>query len=176
MKQLGLYVLIVLLSSCTHQPVSDINSPLYSVPAGSTLSLNRDIVIPPNRARIFIQNDTVFDSINAVNEYYPFCEFEILTLSKHAQKVHADTFNIIKVIDETLTGNKPLLYASLIVSDTAPLLIAYNTIYYLQSEKQPDVYRLMCLYWTDPGPDSFLSFTEIRDTLGTLITFKLKTV
>ncbi len=176
MKQLGLFVLIVLLSSCLHHPVKDINSPLYSVPAGSTLSLNRDIIIPPNRARVFIQNDSVFDNINSVDEYYPFCEFEILTLSQQAQTVHADTFIIYKVIDETLTSNKPLMYASLRIADTAPLLIAYNTVYYLRSEKQPDVYRLMCLYWTDMGTDDFLSFTQIRQTLGTLITFQLKTL
>lgn len=173
MKQTSLIVLIVLLSSCSHHPVSDINSPLYSVPAGSTLSLNRDILIAPNRARVYIQNDTVHDSVNDINEYYPYCEFEILTLSEQPQRVHADTFIISRVVDETLTSNKPLLYASLRLTDTAPLLIAYNTVYYLKSDQQPDVYRLMCLYWTDLGVDDFLSFTEIRQTLGTLITFQV---
>ena len=176
MKWLTLILILftTLLSGCELQPVTDSNSPFYSVPEGSRLILNQQLTIPAGQARIFIQNQQLYNNVNLIDQYHPYCEFEVKTLSQSLQQIQPDDFIIYRVVDEeTQAAREPVLYASLKLSDIAPLLVAYNTTFYLKSAKQPDVLRLNCLHWDDLNANRYLSFTEISSTLGKVFSFIL---
>ena len=172
MKQMTLILVLLLLSACQTRDYP-ITSPYYRIPLGSQLVLHQDITIPANRARVLIQNGRIQERRD-IDQYYPFCEFEILTLKDTDQVIKADTFNIHKLDKRMETSSQPILYASLVSDRLESRLIAYNTQYYLRSDRQPDVYRLMCLYWTDNSLDNHLTHEQIQQTLGKLFSFVIR--
>ena len=137
---------------------------------GSLLILNKDVTIPANHARVIIQNGRIL-SRRDVDQYYPFCEFEILTLSESDQVIHPDQFKIHKLDKRMDTSSQPVMYASLADSQFDRPLIAYNTVMYLSSDKQPDVYRMSCMYWTDDSMATHLTQNQINATLGDIFQF-----
>ena len=145
-------VLVILttisLTACEHQPVDPFNSPYYRVPVQSTLKLHQPLTIPANQARVLIQNGKIL-SRSQIDQYYPHCEFEIRTLKDAAQTITPDSFIVIKVARDMESSLDEIMYASMVADNSGFSLIAYSTLYYLQSDKQPDVLRMTCLYWTD---------------------------
>jgi hypothetical protein len=53
-----------------------------------------------------------------------------------------------------------------------PMLV-FSTRLALRSDRQPDIYRLTCMYWGSPGFDAHLTITDIRRTLTPLFTLNL---
>ena len=173
MKAIPILVLFIIsLTACEHPGVRDVNSPYYRIPPGSLLVLHQQLTIPANQARVLIQNGQL-KSRRDIDQYYPYCEFEILTLSEQDQHIHADQFTIYKSTKQMEFSSLPVMYASLVMNHLESRLVAYNTTYYLRSEKQPDVYRMMCLYWTDDSMDDFLTQNAIEKTLGNLFSFNI---
>ncbi len=161
----------LLLAAC--QPrVYPIESPYYRIPAGSELILHRNITIPPVHARVYIQNGRL-QKRKAINQYYPYCEFEILTLSEQDQVIQPDRFRIHKLSKQMETSRQQVMYASASLDQLDKPLIAYNTVIYLSSSRQPDVYRLSCMYWTDDNMDNHLTLKQIRTTLGDLFSIEI---
>jgi hypothetical protein len=167
-----IFVLTCLLLVACQPRVYPIDSPYYRIPLGSELILNKNITIPPNRARVFIQNGHLLKA-NAVDQYYPFCEFEILTLSDQSQTIQTDRFQIHELSKQMKTSRQQLRYASTSLDHLDQPLIAYNTVMYLTSSRQPDVYRLSCMYWTDDNMDNHLTLEQIRKTLGKLFSIDI---
>lgn len=173
MRNYLLIVLALLLTGC--QPaVYPIDSPYYRIPLGSILVLNRDLTIPPHQARVIIQYGQVV-SRKERDQYYPYCEFEILTLSESPQVIHPDRFSIQRLNKHMETSRQAVMYASLSLLGRDNPLVAYNTKMYLSSSVQPDVYRMSCMYWTDDAMDDHLTLQQIRDTLGEIFTIKIDT-
>ena len=172
MKQMTLFLGLLMLAACQTRDYP-ITSPFYLIPLGSHLVLHQDITIPANRARALIQNGHILERRD-IDQYYPFCEFEILTLKDTDQVIKADTFTIHKLDKRMETSSQPIRYASLVSDRFESRLIAYNTQYYLHSDRQPDVYRLMCLYWTDNSMDNHLTHDQIQQALGKLFSFVIR--
>lgn len=160
------------------------NSPFYVVPPGSRLSLTQPVVIPPDRASIYIQNGQVMPNTE-VQHYAPFCKLELYSLSPNARTVQPSELQITKTVQEethgAYTSNEPLRYAQLgrfsvaqIGGDGgAPPLQSFSTRMQLRSEKQPDVFRMTCAQWGYPGQDRHVTISEIRRTLDPLLTLTL---
>ena len=172
MKFLAIYIsALIFLTGCHHHNIDSFDSPFYKVPINSKLVLNQDIVIPPNRARVLIQYGKIL-SRRQIDQYYPYCEFEIRTLSNQEQIIKADEFIVIRLKQDVETSLNNIMYAS-VSNDRGSLLVAYNTMYHLESIRQPDVLRLMCMYWTDDSLDHYLTHNETRQALGDLFSFQL---
>jgi hypothetical protein len=171
MNKVLIALMSLLLLACSQAMVPKFDSPWYRVPLGSQLILHQPLTIPANRARIFIQNGRVFNRHPDIDQYYPYCEFEIRTLKVSDQVIQADRFRVHKLSRRIETSLQPVLLASLSDSQFDTPLVAYNTEFYLSSDKQPDVYRLACMYWTDDSMDAYLSQNQINATLGDLFSF-----
>lgn len=158
--------LILSLTACSMAPITDETSPFYSLPVGSSLELHQSLDIQPNHARTFIQYGKVIKE-KAIDRYYPYCEFEISTLSDDIQTIMPDVFEIYKVNDNEHEVSRYFMYASLFLTqDDGPLILGYATEYSLRSEQQPQVHKLICLYWDDPNTGKYLSLTDIKQALG----------
>src|SRR4051794_28489494 len=73
------------------------NSPYYVVPAGSRLTLNQSVTIPPDSASVYIQNGQTMGNTQVLH-YYPFCKFEVYHRGGEAQTVAPDSIVITRVI------------------------------------------------------------------------------
>jgi hypothetical protein len=172
MKTLALLAPILLLSACAQPEIHKYDSPYYKIPVGSSLILNQDIAIPAGQARALIQYGKMVTERNQIDQYYPWCEFEVRTLKDEERVIQPDHFRITRLSKEFRFSSRSVMYASLVSNDYARL-IGYATVMYLQSEKQPDVYRMTCLYWTDDNMDEHLSKNQISDTLGQVFSLEI---
>ena len=168
--------LTVWLTGCTSSEVKDESSPFYSVPAGSMLTLNRDITIPGDKVAAYVQDGKVL-GYNDVDWYRPNCKFEIYTMSDQPRQVSPDSFRITKVVDEiessSLQGH--VHYASVVVGmglDRSQVF-NYATMMHLHSDMQPDVFRMTCQHWEDVVDDRYLSVEQMRQALGEVFTLTI---
>lgn len=172
--------MLAVLTACSVNNVKDEDSAFYSVPVGSLLVLNQDVTIRGEQVAIYVQNGEI-KRYKDVNKYSPNCKFEIYTMSEQPRSVQADTFEIIKVVDDiessSLQNNS--LLAALDNTVASGLLdqsqmFNYATYMYLSSVTQKDVYRMICQHWEDIIDDRFLSITQMRDAMGDVFTLKIK--
>jgi len=159
----------------------NVDSPYYLVPVGSTLVQNQDVVIPPNLAGVFLQGGQVLP-LSQVNQYHPYCKFEVLKLSDSPQTVKADSYVIRKVVQEISdsvdAGRIRLAALSIGVGMQAgekdgASFQTFATRMYLRSAKQPGVYRLSCGLWAFPATGQHVTIREMRTALGGVFTLRL---
>ena len=174
MKNMLVFLISLMLTACTQTVVPKFDSPYYKIPLGSILVLHQSLTIPPNQARVIIQNGRLISRRDR-DQYYPYCEFEIRTLSESEQVILPDRFRIHKLWKHMDTSRQQVMYASvgLMLADNNDPLVAYNTIMFLSSDKQPDVYRMSCMYWTDDPLDQHLSVNQINKTLGDILSIEI---
>jgi hypothetical protein len=180
MKRLSLLAALTLLTACqTMSYVGDESSPYYMVPVGSRVTLNRDLVIPADKAGVFLQNgqEQPFVQLNA---YHPHCKFEVKRVLDTPQTVRADEFVITKMVQsiEHSVQVPQRLAAMTVVANTTdggPSVEAFVTRLNLRSERQPEVLRLSCGHWDYRGQTTavHLSIQQIRKALGDVITLQI---
>lgn len=165
--------LLGLLAGCQSSPVKNIHSPFFAPPAGSILQLHTAIEIPRNELSVIIQYGKIQPSTWELDRYYPNCDFEIRDKHNAVTQIKPDRFEIIKSIQDT----EHVLLAPARVADIGfsggPPHEEYQTIMYLHSEKQPNVFRMTCRHWEDPTDGEHLSVARIREALGKLFSLKL---
>lgn len=146
----------------------------FSVPLGSTFTLHREITIPPDQTSVYLQNGTLGASRD-VDFYKPNCKFELFTISVEARRVKPDTFVVIRIVDqrEDVSLTWPT-YAGLgMASGDGPIHLTFSTTMYLESNIQPDVFRMNCKRWDHPAIGEFVSINEMRQALGDYFTLEL---
>jgi len=185
MLRLIMLTAVALLSACMadydKKYQGDVDSPYYLVPVGSTLVQNQDVVIPPNQAGAYLQGGLILP-LSQINQYHPFCKFEVLRVGETAQTVKADTYVIKKVVQEisdsvdagqirlaALSGGIGILAGD---RDGASAL-TFATRMYLRSNKQPDVFRLSCGQWAFPSTGQHVTIHQMRSVLGGVYTLRL---
>jgi hypothetical protein len=168
----------VSLAGCT---MSSAFPPPYSVPAGSTITINKELPVKPNSLRVTMQYGKIIDRSD-VESYYPNCHFELYTLSDEPRTIEPDEVTITRFVNQThLVSSGMLMYAGLAISGGfggndggPPMAEVYVTDIYLHSEKQPDLYTLTCQHWEDPYDGDYLTMSQIQEALGDLATIKPK--
>lgn len=158
-------ITLLMLAACQPLPVAG-NSALNSIDAGMTVVLNQDLVIPPGQARVYIQHGVTVNTAN-IDRYQPWCDVEVNTLHTSATIIHADSFRILKKVNE----RSGLMDGSAFSAMGSPLE-EFTTILYLKSEQQPDVLRLSCTQRRGSRMQTYLKPTNIQSTLGKLILIK----
>jgi hypothetical protein len=167
----------VLLTACDNsRVVRDEDSRFYSVPPGSTFTLNREITIPPDNTSVYLQNGKLVAD-GDVDFYKPHCVFELYTISDRARMVSPDSFVITKIVDqsEDVSIGWPR-YAGLGIGigyGDGPVHLTFATTMYLESKIQPDVYRMTCKRWDWPAIGEYLSINEMRQAVGDYFTLTL---
>jgi hypothetical protein len=84
----------LLLAACGPLLIRDEAARGYVPLRDASLELHRDVVVPPERARVFFQQGVVQPGIN---EYRPHCELTIRNLADRPQTIHADHFTVERV-------------------------------------------------------------------------------
>jgi len=164
-----------LLSACGNSPtLRDENSQFFSVPLGSTFTLNRELTIQPDQTSVYLQNGKI-ELVSNVDFYRPHCKFELFTISEQARVVEPDTFVVTRIVDqrEDVATQWPL-YAGLgMAVGDGPIHLTFSTTMYLESRIQPDVFRMNCKQWDWPNTGDFLSINQMRQALGDYFTLTL---
>ena len=142
----NLVCMTALVAACTTGPIDPETSPYYHIPAGTTLVLHDTLTIPANLAAVFIQDGQVKPYRN-IDKYYPHCKFEMYTIEQEDRTIRPDTFVIQRSSMEESVQNRQSRFqytslASMYYGGDGPVFIEMNRLMYLQSELQPDVYRL----------------------------------
>lgn len=156
--------------------------PAYkTVTPGSILKLNQTLTIEPHSAGVRIQNGKITGT-QQMNQWYPNCRFELRNPKDTEQVVQPDTFIISRVSYNNYlvkAGNLMLASAGIGVSlgggDGGPTADVHSTYFYLSSETQPEVSRLLCEHWEDPSDARHLMLDEIQQTLGSIMEIKVNT-
>jgi len=165
----------VLLSACDNsQVLRDEDSQFFSVPLGSTFTLNREITIQPDQTSVYLQNGKI-ELVANVDFYRPHCKFELFTISDQARTVKPDTFVVTRIVDrrEDVSTQWPL-YAGLgMARGDGPIHLTFSTTMSLESKIQPDVFRMNCKQWDWPSIGEFVSINQMRQALGDYFTLTL---
>jgi hypothetical protein len=160
-------VLLLLLSACQ---VLDHEGGDHAdlIAMGTPVDLHRDLTLPPGQAGVFIPGTRIGDRYR----YDAHCRLEVRTVSETPQTVVADHFIIERVVQEwerfTLreTGLRQVHF-----DVDGPALLLFTTVLYLHSDRQPDVFRLVCGHLQDSAQNPrYLTADEIRTVLAPVMT------
>jgi hypothetical protein len=185
MKPVVIPLLAALLASCQSAAYEgDENSPFYLIPAGSSVTLNRELTIPAEQVAVFLQGGEVASS-GKINQYYPHCKFELRHRRDTARTVQPDRFEITKVTPEI--GHSVALDGLQLAGVSVGIginigsrgdgdgasLQTWSTRMTLRSARQPEVFRLSCGQTALPHEGRHVSINEMRKALGAVITLQL---
>jgi hypothetical protein len=146
--------IVFALSSCQSVRSDDPTSIFFSIPAGSTLTLNNDLAIADGDTHALIQHGKVTTSA-AVNKYDVWCSFDLKNFGPRTIK--PETFKIRRTED----GQEWV---------SQPAIKRFYTEVYLDSEKGTDVIKLVCQDWGD-GIDKNFPVADMQKALGDYFTF-----
>lgn len=167
-------VLVLLVSSCQTRPyLGNENSPYYIVPAGSRVILNQELTIPSGELAVYMQNGRVMRNADLLHET-PFCKFELRDLSSAARKVQPDKM-VVTASTQARSRGVTALAAPVVVASTddVPSIESFSTRMDLRSDKQPEIFRLTCAQWGQPGATQHVTIAEMRQALAGLFTLRL---
>ena len=174
----GLLAVVLVCACGGSQVVRDENSQFFSVPTGSTFTLHRELTIQPDQTSVYLQNGEITQP-GRMDIFQPNCKFELFTISEQARTVAPDTFVVTRILDqrEDVVTRWPR-YASLVIADGGggdggPMHQNYSTTMWLDSNTQPDVFRMSCRRWDTINTGDYLSINEMRRALGDYFTLKL---
>ncbi len=171
-QQLLVFVAIValatLLSSCAQSGYFGMSKDLY-LADGSTILLNQPVSVPRNAVAAPIRGGSIASRFR----YEGHCRLELRTLSSEARIIEPDEFRLLR------TNWRTDYYGALPARSVRASLFdlhgssrySYTTYMYLQSQAQPDVYRLRCqhLQLLDDHP-RFLTVDQIQTIVGEIMT------
>jgi hypothetical protein len=161
---------IVSLSACSLAPHSNHN-PSESTRLIGKLVLRETVHVPPEAATLRFQRGRI-TAFNAVQEYEPFCIFELDTVSAEAQQVLPEAFVVTRISRtlETFSGMPVPMFAriGLFDRDDGPSHIYAKTTLHLQPTAQR-VRSLTCMKNVAGQPTawaSHLTLQEMRSAWG----------
>ncbi len=154
MKLNSLIIMVTLLTACQSMQSDDPSSLAFSIPKGSTLTLNKNIEIPEGKAHAIIQHGKIITNRER-DIYYLNCNFEFRELG--ARTIKPEEFTVRRAID----GRERI----------SRTIMRYYTEVYLESSKGTDVIMLECQVWAD-RTDSHFTVSEMQQALGDNFSFK----
>jgi len=173
MKTFLILFLVLVLSACSQQIINKENSDLYTIPLGSIFVLHQPLLVTAYHARAYIQYGQL-KSEKQVDEYYPHCEVELNHVKPVPQHIFPNRFKVIRVLDDEYEAQRHVLFASLMPVDDGPIFVGFASEYYVQAEKASDVFKITCLHWDDANEERYLTVSEIRQALGSVMSLILK--
>lgn len=147
------------------------------VKPGSILKLNQELSIPPNEAGVRMQYGKV-THYKQIDQWHANCRFEVRDPAPDAQIIQSEEFTITQVgFEYQFVASEQLKLAAVglgIMSGAGnPMAQVMSTSFYLRSQTQPKVTRLICQHWENPQDSRHLMLDEIQQAVGDIIEFKL---
>lgn len=167
--------LVILSSACRSPGARSPESPYFELPAGSTVTLHRPLTIPAGRAHVSIQQGR---ETNAVARFEPSCRFEVNRVAPAAQELAPTTFTVVSASRYRrplgmARVSSPVRLASVEVTAFRGGVYRSREIEFvnfmrLRGAAGVDIRSLSCKITAEPPFGTFLSLTQIRQTLGTV--------
>lgn len=173
----------LLLAACGPLSIRNEATRSYVPLRNASLELHRDVVVAPERARVFFQDGEVLPGIN---EYRPHCELTVRKLADRPQTIQADRFTVERVSADIV---HVVSSGAVVVAVNAELRLAGGGgdgggdgegrlmkayILYLHSDRQPEVLSLVCGgAFNLPALATRPSLEDIRNALGDYATLEL---
>jgi len=154
MNKLILLTTLLFLSACAAMQSDDPDSLFFSIPEGSTLSLNKKLDIPHNETHAVIQNGKETTD-NKRHDYDVNCR---LNLKKFGPRtIEPETFKVTRTED----GQNWI---------SQPSILRFYTEIYLTSEKGTDVIKMVCQEYGDQN-DYHFTVEDVEIALGDYFSF-----
>jgi len=147
-------IVVVLLSSCQMTQSTDPSLLSFSIPKGSTLSLNKDLEIPEGETHALLQDGKAITD-RSRNEYRLNCRFDLKKFGPRTIK--PEVFKIRRTEDGTTA-----------VSQAG--ILRYYTDVHLASDKGTDVIKLTCQQWATTRNTDF-TVSDMEKAVGDYFTF-----
>ena len=159
-----LYCISLLITAC--QSLPQVDTP---APAITRVTLKQNFPIRPDRSNEYIQGGDI-RPYESIEQYYTHCKLELREIADIERIVKPQTFNVTRIYrQEEFVGFRKMMLAG----DGDSGLIMSTTYLFLQSEKQPDIFRLSCMRQDESFYARHVTVEEMQDTLGDLISFQL---
>jgi len=135
-------------------------------PAIKTVTLKQDFPIRPDRSNEYIQGGEI-RPYESIEQYYTHCKLELREIADIKRIVKPQRFNVTRIYrQEEFVGFRKMMLAG----DGDSGLIMSTTYLFLQSEKQPDIFRLSCMRQDESFYARHVTVEEMQDTLGSIMT------
>ena len=145
---------LVPLAGCQMMQSTDPGKINFRIPAGSKLVLNRELTIPAGVAHVILQHG---EPGPAANEWDVNCRFEVRNLGPRV--IQPDTFLITSSSSQRDWVNQPST-------------MRFYKVFYLRSEREPDIMPMYCQYWSDPLIGQPFTIRQVQEALGGYFTFE----
>jgi len=167
---LTLCCLALLITAC--QSLPPVNSTDTQAPAITMVTLKQAFPIRPDRSNEYIQGGEI-RPYESISEYYPHCKLELREIADTERVVQPETFTVTRVYrQEDFVGFRKMILAG----DGSSGLIMSITYLFLQSEKQPGIFRLSCMRLDESFYARHVTVDDMRDTLGDMMTLSIQDV
>jgi hypothetical protein len=147
-------IVVVLLSSCQMTQSTDPSLLSFSIPKGSTLSLNKDLEIPEDKTHALLQDGKVITD-KSRNEYRLNCRFDLKKFGPRTIKPEVFRIKRTESGQERVSGDN---------------IIRYYTDVHLASDRGTDVIKLTCQEWVGRIDRTF-TVSDMETAVGDYFTF-----
>jgi hypothetical protein len=159
---------LVSLTSCqtglTPQP-GDTTDPVLAI---TTVTLNSDFAVRADFAGEFIQSGSI-TPFNSITLYYTFCKLELRRPAPQVRTIAPGTFTVSRIYQEMeFVGFSRQMFAG----DGSSGMVMSRTVMFLQSEDQPDIFRLSCMKQDFSFYASQPTLEEMQIALGDILTLQ----
>ncbi len=154
MKKSILFLALLTITSCQSMHSSDPDSLGFSIPKGSTLSLNKKLTIPQNDTHAVIQYGKETTD-NDRHDYDVNCRLDVKEFG--VRTIEPEDFKVTRTED----GQNWI---------SQPSILRFYTEIYLTSDKGTDIIKMVCQEYGDQT-DYHFTVKEIETTLGDYFSF-----
>ena len=154
MKKSILFLALLTITSCQSMHSSDPDSLGFSIPKGSTLSLNKKLTIPHNDTHAVVQYGKETTD-NDRHDYDVNCRLNVKEFG--LRTIEPEDFKVARTEDGTNWISQPSI-------------LRFYTVIYLSSGKGTDVIKMVCQEYGDQT-DYHFTVKEIEETLGDYFSF-----
>ncbi len=179
MRLIFLLLSIVGIAACagSSYPVSSV---FYNIPVGTHVIVKQSLKILPNSGRVYLQGGKVV-TLSELDQYEYNCWFLSWKVNETEQIIAPDKFIVTKVrhtdfLAKSRTTTQLATTESAIGFQMAlggPTATEYTTELTIHSDKHPDIRRLACSYWGDPGYGNHITVPQIQAALGGFVQIKI---
>ncbi|TDY00616.1 hypothetical protein [Thiohalophilus thiocyanatoxydans] len=160
--RLILLLFVVVLFSCQDMPANVSSDPAERILNGDRVRVVSELSVPAHKASVMLQHGRIINE--SVDRFEASCRFVMKAIRNAPQKIAPGEFRVSNV----------RYWEDFVAPDVrVPLsggeFINYEITLRLQSEKQPEVYSLVCQHDDDHVYGRHLNVREIQQALSRLV-------
>lgn len=180
------FALIVWLAGCSSAHLRgepNEGSPLFVMPVGSRMVLDKQVQIPAGQSEVYFQNGTTV-AWEKLDKYQAYCALKVASEEEMPQVIQPDEFVVSKSYQESFFQRvqgpdeepliRPAAFGGLLAAgEGGKEYHVVADVMDLSSDRQPAVRSLRCTDWGMPQNIPHISLNKMRKALGSYFTIDL---